>query len=195
MKKINEIFYSIQGEGFNVGTPAIFIRFAKCNLKCSFCDTEYDDGTMMTDEEIVKQVRTYPAELIIITGGEPGLSLDYDLVQALKNAGKRIAVETNGTKELPCNVDWVTISPKDLFCKGADLVLKNADEVKVVYVNKEQDISKYPNLIKADHYYVQPCATGNQEVDVKIVKDAVDYVLKNPLWHLSIQMHKIINIQ
>ena len=113
MKKINEIFYSLQGEGYHTGIPAIFVRFSGCNMKCSFCDTLHEDGIMMSDEEIISEVVKYPASMVVLTGGEPGLWIDESLVDALHNEGKYVCVETNGTCVLPDNVDWVTCSPKE----------------------------------------------------------------------------------
>ena len=106
MKKINEIFYSLQGEGYHTGIPAIFVRFSGCNMKCSFCDTLHEDGIMMSDEEIISEVVKYPASMVVLTGGEPGLWIDESLVDALHNEGKYVCVETNGTCVLPGNVDW-----------------------------------------------------------------------------------------
>lgn len=111
MKKINEIFYSLQGEGFHVGTPAVFVRFSGCNLECEFCDTRHEEGVMMSDEEILEQVCQYPCKTVILTGGEPGLWVDEDLVAALHKAGKYVCIETNGTCVLPESIDWVTCSP------------------------------------------------------------------------------------
>lgn len=113
MKKINEIFYSLQGEGYHTGIPAIFVRFSGCNMKCSFCDTSHEDGVMMSDEEIISEVVKYPAPMVILTGGEPGLWIDEALVDALHNEGKYVCVETNGMCVLPNNIDWVTCSPKE----------------------------------------------------------------------------------
>ena len=113
MRKINEIFYSLQGEGFHTGTPAVFVRFSGCNLKCSFCDTQHEEFRMMTDDEIIAEVCTYPCQMVILTGGEPGLSIDSQLTKALHAAGKYIAIETNGTCVLPEDIDWVTCSPKE----------------------------------------------------------------------------------
>lgn len=129
MKKINEIFYSLQGEGFHVGTPAVFVRFSGCNLKCEFCDTRHEEGVMMSDEEILEQVCQYPCKTVILTGGEPGLWVDEDLVAALHKAGKYVCIETNGTCVLPESIDWVTCSPK----LGASLRVCRMDEVKVVF--------------------------------------------------------------
>ncbi len=100
MRKINEIFYSLQGEGFHTGTPAVFVRFSGCNLRCSFCDTRHEEGVMMTDEEIVEKVSSFPARMVILTGGEPSLWIDKALISRLREAGKQICIETNGTRPL-----------------------------------------------------------------------------------------------
>ena len=119
MRKINEIFYSLQGEGFHTGTPAVFIRFSGCNLKCPFCDTHHEEGTLMSDEEILAEVRKYPARTVILTGGEPSLWIDEELINLLHQAGKFICIETNGTHPLPDGIDWITCSPK----QGGELKL------------------------------------------------------------------------
>ena len=151
MRKINEIFYSLQGEGFHTGTPAVFVRFSGCNLKCSFCDTQHEDGRMMSDDEIIAEVCKYPCRMVILTGGEPGLWIDGKLTAALHAAGKYVAIETNGTCILPEDIDWVTCSPKE----GAILKVSRIDEVKVVYVG--QDV--YENLkLPASHFFLQPCS-------------------------------------
>ena len=90
MRKINEIFYSLQGEGYHTGTPAVFIRFSGCNLKCSFCDTQHEAGTLMTDDEIIAEVSKYPAVTVILTGGEPSLWIDDALIDRLHEAGKYV---------------------------------------------------------------------------------------------------------
>ena len=97
MRKINEIFYSLQGEGYHTGTPAVFIRFSGCNLKCSFCDTRHEEGVLMSDDEIIAEVRKYPAVTVILTGGEPSLWIDEIFIDCLHQAGKYVCIETNGT--------------------------------------------------------------------------------------------------
>lgn len=181
MRKINEIFYSLQGEGFHTGCPAIFVRFSGCNLKCSFCDTKHEDGVMMSDDEIIERVKTYPAKMVILTGGEPSLWIDDEFIERLHEAGKYICIETNGTRKLPNGIDWVTCSPKG----NAPVVIDRVDEVKVVYTN--QDLRPY-EVIPAKHHYLQPCSCQN-------TKEVVELLLKNPSWRLSLQTHKLINIQ
>ena len=93
MRKINEIFYSLQGEGYHTGTAAVFIRFSGCNLKCSFCDTQHEDGILMSDEDIVTEVSKYPAATVILTGGEPSLWIDREFVDCLHQAGSMSALK------------------------------------------------------------------------------------------------------
>ncbi len=181
MKKINEIFYSLQGEGYHSGTPAVFIRFSGCNLKCSFCDTKHEEGTHMSDNEIIEAVSSFPANTVILTGGEPSLQIDDTLIELLHKAGKYICIETNGTHPLPSGIDWITCSPKE----GAPVRLQHIDEVKVVYTG--QDLSAYAAL-KADWHFLQPCSCSNTE-------EVVDYILCHPEWRLSLQTHKLIDIR
>lgn len=190
--KVNEIFYSIQGEGAHAGTPAVFIRFSGCNLKCDFCDTKHQDGQIYTEEEIIAQVAKYPANLVVITGGEPTLQLTQSLVDGINAIGKHVAVETNGTKPLP-RVDWITVSPKQAFVgKIGEPILTLANEVKVIY-DGVHPITDYG--ISATHYYVQPCDTGNKMHNDEIIKNVVQFVKDNPKWKISLQTQKIINVR
>lgn len=196
MYKINEIFHSLQGEGYNTGTASVFIRLSGCNLHCAFCDTRHEEGTMMSLPEIVEQVMRYPnAPLIVLTGGEPSLWIDEDFVAGLKMmTGKRIAIETNGTRPLPHGIDWVTLSPKtDLGDSGnLPVVLTRCDELKVVYLG--QDLTQYNN-ITADHRYLQPCWVSNENDRKRNMQDTVQAVLQHPEWRLSLQIHRILDIQ
>lgn len=180
MKKINEIFYSLQGEGFHTGTPAVFVRFSGCNLKCPFCDTRHEDGVLMSDEEILHEVNKYPARMVILTGGEPSLWIDDAFIDMLHATRKYICIETNGTRPLPEGIDWITCSPKT----GSDLCLKRMDEVKVVYLG--QDIAPYEQL-PAAHFFLQPCSCKNTQ-------ETIACVLQHPRWRLSLQTHKLIDI-
>ena len=198
--KVNEIFYSLQGEGFNTGTPAVFVRLSGCNLQCPFCDTEHAEGKEMTEGEIVEEVSRYKASLVVITGGEPALQLTESLVELLHFLGKTVAVETNGTIELPKNVDWITLSPKDAFLgEKAKPVLTEADELKVVITDDmcrdaRPCVSTYPD-IKIKHRFLQPCDTGNPEKNTQIIKKTIEYCKEHPEWRLSLQTHKILNIR
>lgn len=191
--KINEIFYSVQGEGFHAGTPAVFIRFSGCNLKCPFCDTNHFTGNEMSVSDIIEEITKYPARLIIITGGEPSLFLTDELVNKLHDKGKYVAVETNGTNKLPSSVDWVTLSPKDNFVKNAVPVDQRYDEVKVVF-DGNQNVDKYLS-ISAKQYYLQPCDTGNETLNKEIINKTLEHCMKEGKWRISIQIHKILNVR
>lgn len=190
--KVNEIFYSLQGEGFYTGTASVFIRLSGCNLRCPFCDTDHTRGVEMTEEEIATKVAELPARHVVITGGEPSLFLTESLVQQLHAVGKYVAVETNGTHLLPKNVDWITLSPKDAFVPNAVPVINSCNEIKVVIDQKE--IPDYSH-ITSEHYFLQPCDTGDATQNHAILSHAISYILSHPKWRLSLQTHKIINIQ
>ena len=179
-KKINEIFYSIQGEGFHTGTPMVFIRMAGCNLKCPFCDTKHEEYTEMSDEEIINAIKEYKTPYVCITGGEPMLQLDQNLVNLLFFDGRKVHIETNGTKPMLDNIAWVTLSPK-----YANVVLDKADEVKIVY--EGQDVDKWLHFDTENHY-LQPCSGVNTD-------KVIDYIKNNPLWRISIQTQKLLNFQ
>lgn len=189
LMKINEIFYSLQGEGHYTGTPAVFVRFAGCNLKCSFCDTDFTSFTEMTEDDIVRETGQYPTNHIVITGGEPTLQITASLVSKLHDAGKYVQIETNGTNVLPdgCNIDWVTCSPKYKAVR-----LQHIDELKVVF--EGQDMSQYDGLT-ATEYRLQPCDTQDEGKNKEILRQTIDFILKNPKWKLSLQTHKILNVR
>jgi organic radical activating enzyme len=196
MFRINEIFCSLQGEGYQTGTPAVFVRFSGCNLRCAFCDTRHQEGKMMSIEEIITEVNEYPnAPLLVLTGGEPSLFIDEAFVEKLKQqTGKFIAVETNGTRALPANLDWVTLSPKTGF-EGGDVepcVVKHCDELKVVYLG--QNLKQYDG-IKADYRFLQPCFSEDEKQRQTYMQSCVDAVMKNPSWRLSLQVHRVLNIR
>ena len=111
--RVNDIFYSLQGEGRNTGRAAVFVRFAGCNLRCPFCDTEFDTFREMTAEEIVVAISQFPARFVVLTGGEPTLQVDEAFVDLLHQHGFEVAMESNGTRPAPNNLDWLTVSPKE----------------------------------------------------------------------------------
>lgn len=198
--RVNEIFYSLQGEGYHAGRPAVFVRFSGCNLQCPFCDTQHEAGTEMGEQEIVAAAKLLTPHsslfppLLVITGGEPALQLTATLVALLHQAGFRVAVETNGTLPLPPNVDWVTLSPKSLWL-GPDAapVLQEADELKVLFDGQHAP-SAYDH-IEAAHRFLQPMDTGDADHNAAIIRQAVDYCLEHPQWRLSLQIHKILDIK
>lgn len=189
--KVNEIFYSLQGEGHHTGTAAVFVRLSGCNLRCPFCDTDHTFGRQMTVKEIVEEVTQWPAHLVVVTGGEPALTLTSELVNALHDAGKLVAVETNGTHTLPPEVDWVTLSPKDAFVEGATPILTKCSELKVVFDGGP--VNDYPGIHRA-HQYLQPCDTGDTARNAEITAACINYIKQHPEWRLSLQTHKITHI-
>lgn len=191
--KINEIFYSLQGEGFYAGTPSIFIRFSGCNLDCSFCDTEHQEGELLTEEMILEKIKNFPASHVVLTGGEPSLFITESLIDALHKTGKIVAIETNGTYPLPSNIDWITLSPKDhLRLRNATVVLKRCDELKVVYTG--QELEHYFS-IPAQYYYLQPCDTQNDNENKVNINSVIQHCLKDPRWRISVQLHKLLGVQ
>lgn len=191
---VNECFTSLQGEGYHTGRAAAFVRFAGCNLQCPFCDTDHRAATPMTASEIVDFCRAAQTGFVVLTGGEPGLSVDADLVQALHGAGLYLAVETNGTRPLPAAIDWITLSPKAAFvARGAEPVLTRCNELKVLFTSAEA-FPLYEG-IEAAHRFVQPLDTGCAEKNSAIMQQAVQFCLEHPAWRLSLQTHKWIGIR
>ena len=197
MYRVNEIFYSLQGEGFWTGTPMVFLRLSGCNLQCPFCDTDHAGFREMTADGIVAALKAAggPCGRVCVTGGEPGLQLDRDLVDALHAAGYKVHVETNGTRPLPEGVDWITLSPKtDVKGLKGDgtVILTRVDEVKVVY---EDGVAPQWAAFPADWHFLQPCDTGDARKNEAILTETIDHIQRNPAWRLSLQTHKLLNIQ
>ena len=210
---VKELYYTLQGEGANVGRAAVFCRFAGCNLwtgreadragaVCSFCDTDFvgtdgpGGGKFATPQALAAAVvDAWPQDagrgarpMVVCTGGEPLLQLDAPLVDALHAVGFQIAIETNGTQIAPPGIDWVCVSPK----AGADLVLRAGNELKLVYPQREpQAQPECFASLQFDHFFLQPMDGPDRERNTRL---AVDYCKTNPQWRLSIQMHKVVRI-
>jgi len=209
---VKEIFYTLQGEGANAGRPAVFCRFAGCNLwsgrgedraaaVCRFCDTEFvgtdgpGGGKFATAQELADAVsRAWPARsspaarrLVVCTGGEPLLQLDHAAIAALHGRGFEIAVETNGTIAPPAGLDWVCVSPK----AGAPLVVVRGDELKLVYPQEGAEPERYSHL-DFQHFFLQPMDGPDRERNTTL---AVAYCLAHPEWRLSLQTHKMLGIR
>lgn len=183
--RVNEIFCSVQGEGVHTGTPAVFVRLSGCNRRCPFCDTDHSAFTLMTAREIAAEAGKFVPRCAIVTGGEPSMQLDAELVEALHRSGFRIHVETNGTLPLPEGVDWVTVSPKDPP-EATHYAVREPDEVKIVY--QGQDVEAYRKVFSSPNFLLQPCSGEN-------TAETMVYVLTHPRWRLSLQTHKLINIR
>lgn len=189
--RVNEIFYSLQGEGFYAGTPAVFVRFSGCNLQCPFCDTAHTAFRDLTEEAVVAAVAEWPARHVVLTGGEPSLQLTATLVDKLHEAGKYVAVETNGTHVLPPAVDWVTLSPKGTWLADsgrAKVVLRGCDELKMVFTGTPPVL---PEGVVARHLFLQPCDCGDAGRNAALVDAVIRYCKAHPAWRLSLQLHKI----
>ena len=207
MYKVNEIFYTLQGEGAHAGIPAVFVRFSGCNLRCPWCDTDFADSTPMTAEEIVNEMLSLydlpnvRRKMCVLTGGEPSLQVDKPLLDALHAAGFYICIETNGTRPLPEGIDWITCSPKE----GTKLALTNVHEVKVVFTGT-YDPEVWRTKIEAEHWMLQPLRyTGEWLLEHAVdeweddrndnLDDTVRYILSHPFWRLSVQLHKIVGLR
>lgn len=203
--KVNEIFYSLQGEGCFTGTPAVFVRLSGCNLRCDFCDTDHDEGIEMTAEEIANAVAAYPTHHVVITGGEPALQLSDVLVDALHRMGAFVQIETNGTLRLPENtsqmLDWVTVSPK----YGRPPAINRIDELKVVFDMDHTDhIASLSQWLDSEDIdpaqmpeatLLQPCSRPDSEWNAENLRRCIAYILNNPRWRLSLQTHKLLDIR
>ena len=208
MYKIKEIYFTLQGEGFHTGRPAVFVRFSGCNLWsgreqdrseaiCNWCDTDFlgQDGIIggkYSEGELIKRIRklwkkdVFSNPYVVCTGGEPLLQLDENLIKAIHIAGFEIGIETNGTIIPPSGIDWVCVSPK----ANANFILKNGNELKVVYPQCGINPKIYEKL-DFDYFYVQPMDGPNQKVNIK---KSEKFVRTHPKWKLSLQTHKTLGI-
>jgi 7-carboxy-7-deazaguanine synthase len=198
--KVNEVFYSLQGEGVRAGEPSIFVRLTGCNLKCNgewvgdketgvfqpICDTEFVSGMPLTLDALLERVRKVGKECrwIVLTGGEPGLQVDEAMVAGLHGAGYKLAIETNGTVDLSgLGLDWVTVSPK-----VAEHAIKQKVAHEVKYVRGVgQGIPR--TVVEAQHHLISP-AFGGSDLDREVLDWCIKLCLDNPPWRLSVQQHK-----
>jgi len=208
---VKEIFYSLQGEGANTGRPAVFCRFAGCNLwsgreedraeaTCSFCDTDFTGtggpgGGRFADPDAlaVAVADLWPwlsgcgEPLVVCTGGEPLLQLDEALLDMLHSRGFQVAVETNGTRVPPPGLDWICVSPK----VGAPLRLTWGDELKLVYPQPGIDPDRLTALA-FQHFFLQPMDGPDRDRNTRL---SIEYCLAHPRWRLSLQTHKIVGLR
>ena len=217
MYSVKEVFYTLQGEGANTGRPAVFCRFSGCNLwsglekhrskaMCTFCDTDFrgtdglGGGQFATAEALAHHARSFwPAgssisPFIVCTGGEPLLQLDQPLIDALHASQFEIAVETNGTREVPAGIDWLTVSPKG----NAKVVVTECDELKLVYPQHNAMPEKFTQ-IKARYYFLTPVADPRIHDDPRLYRskatqETIRYCLEHQQWRLNLQAHKVVDI-
>lgn len=194
---INEIFYSLQGEGINAGRAAIFIRFAKCNLRCSYCDTDFEEGVEMSIAEVERAIEAYPSRFIVWTGGEPTLQLTEDILAHFRLLGYEQAIETNGTRRPPRGLDYITCSPKPEAMKRLHESFPNGVSEFRFPIGAEGDLPPaIEDLPLAKAYLVSPIFVGEKmgELDKQALERCVQFVQDNPRWRLSLQLHKLIHI-
>ena len=190
--KVNEIFYSLQGEGARAGEPSIFIRLSGCNLNCSFCDTDFSFGRTMTVEEILHEIGAFGCNRIVWTGGEPTLQLTDQIIAFFKEKGYWQAIETNGTHRVPLGIDYIACSPKRDFEKIRDLIPEvNELRFPMQAGDPLPDISLLP---KAEKYLLSPVFNGNILVPEN-VSHCIELIKAHPTWGLSLQIHKLIGIR
>ena len=209
---VREIYYTLQGEGAQTGRPAVFLRFAGCNLwsglekdraaaVCNFCDTEFvgtggpGGGKFRSAEDLASAVRdewhqseSTAKPYVVCTGGEPLLQLDSEAIDALHAAGFEIGVETNGTIPAPDGIDWLCVSPKG----DAGIRQSSGDELKLVYPQAEAAAQpeRFTDLA-FDHFFIQPLDNADKNANTRA---AIQYCLDHPRWRLSLQTHKLIGI-
>ncbi len=208
---VKEIYYTLQGEGANTGRPAVFCRFAGCNLWsgkehdrsaaiCRFCDTDFlgtngpNGGRFASSGALADAVLgEYSGKgssfrpLVVCTGGEPLLQLNDALIKAFHARGFAVAVETNGTLHPPVGIDWLCVSPK----AGAQLVARSGDELKLVFPQPGADPKEFEEL-RFRHYFLQPMDGPKREENTR---SSIQYCLDHPQWRLSLQTHKYLNIR
>jgi len=212
MYLVKEIYYTLQGEGAQVGRPAVFCRFSRCNLWtgresqrasaiCQFCDTDFvgtdgpGGGRFATPTALAAAVRAAwggdtdsgGEPYVVCTGGEPLLQLDVPAIDALHDAGFSVGVETNGTQSAPAGLDWVCVSPK----AGAPLVLDRGDELKLVYPQPGAPPESFEHLTFG-RFLLQPMDGPDRDRNTTL---AIDYCLAHPRWRLSLQTHKYTGIR
>ncbi len=206
--RIKEIYFTQQGEGKNTGKNFVFVRFSGCNLWsgkeknresaiCKFCDTDFYgvdgvNGGIYEAKELVRMIKSLwmvdsnPVSAVL-TGGEPLLQLDDELIQELKKEDIYIAIETNGTLLAPDGIDWICMSPK----AGTEIKLRSGSEIKVVYPQKDLDPDKFSDL-DFENFFIQPM--DSKELESNVAK-SIKFCMDNPKWRLSLQTHKILGIR
>jgi len=189
--KVNEIFYSLQGEGARAGQPTLFIRLSGCDLSCGFCDTEFKSGTEVPDSLLLERVKQNGCEWVTWTGGEPMLQLRSETVNLFKANGLKQSLETNGGHPVPFDIDWLVVSPKVSEHVLARNFPNGVDELRYAWHCGKLSVP-VPD-IPASHKYLSPIFDGNEQ-NLANLKHCVALCKKNPEWRLSIQQHKLWNI-
>ena len=206
--RIKEIYFTQQGEGSNTGRDFVFVRFSGCNLWsgkeknrksaiCQFCDTDFYgtdgiNGGVYSAQQLIEKIKSLWVSrddniAVVLTGGEPLLQVNDELVAALKQEQIYIAVETNGTLDAPNHIDWICMSPK----ANTDIKLKKGNEIKVIFPQESLDPEKF-SLFDFSEFYLQPMDSNKYQENLNAT---ITYCQKNPKWKLSLQTHKILGIR
>ena len=206
--RIKEIYFTQQGEGSNTGRDFVFVRFSGCNLWsgkeknrksaiCQFCDTDFYgtdgiNGGVYSAKQLIEKIKSLWVSrddniAVVLTGGEPLLQVNDELVGALKQEQIYIAVETNGTLEAPDKIDWICMSPK----ANTEIKLKKGNEIKVIFPQESLDLEKF-SLFDFSEFYLQPMDSNEYQENLNAT---ITYCQKNPKWKLSLQTHKILGIR
>ena len=206
---VKEIHYTLQGEGANTGRPIVLLRFAGCNLwsgreedrgtaACGFCDTDIvgtdgkNGGSFETAGDLSRAIEaiwkapTRKRRMVLCTGGEPLLQLDRPLIDRLHGRGFEVAIESNGTMEVPRGVDWICVSPK----AGSELVQRSGNELKLVFPQEGALPEDFESLA-FDHFFLQPLDGTERAQNTRL---AMEYCMANPKWSLSLQTHKLLGL-
>ena len=206
--RIKEIYFTQQGEGSNTGRDFVFVRFSGCNLWsgkeknrksaiCQFCDTDFYgtdgiNGGVYSAKQLIEKIKSLwvsrdDSIAVVLTGGEPLLQVNDQLVAALKQEQIYIAVETNGTLDAPDHIDWICMSPK----ANTEIKLKKGNEIKVIFPQESLDPEKF-SLFDFSEFYLQPMDSNKYQENLNAT---ITYCQKNPKWKLSLQTHKILGIR
>ena len=206
--RIKEIYFTQQGEGSNTGRDFVFVRFSGCNLWsgkeknrksaiCQFCDTDFYgtdgiNGGVYSAKQLIEKIKSLWVSrdnniAVVLTGGEPLLQVNDELVAALKQEQIYIAVETNGTLDAPDHIDWICMSPK----ANTEIKLKKGHEIKVIFPQESLDPEKF-SLFDFSEFYLQPMDSNKYQENLNAT---ITYCQKNPKWKLSLQTHKILGIR
>ena len=206
--RIKEIYFTQQGEGSNTGRDFVFVRFSGCNLWsgkeknrksaiCQFCDTDFYgtdgiNGGIYSAKQLIEKIKSLWVSrddniAVVLTGGEPLLQVNDELVAALKQEQIYIAVETNGTLDAPDHIDWICMSPK----ANTEIKLKKGNEIKVIFPQESLDLEKF-SLFDFSEFYLQPMDSNEYQENLNAT---ITYCQKNPKWKLSLQTHKILGIR
>jgi organic radical activating enzyme len=191
--QVNEIFYSLQGEGGRQGEASVFIRLTGCNQKCDFCDTDFAEGKEMQTIEILDYIRQFPCRWIVWTGGEPTLQLTDEILLIFQKAGFRQAIESNGHRPLSTLLDYTVVSPKG----NSNYARKNNFKVNEIRlpIQKGDNIPAIESLPAADQYFLSPVFTSEKAATKANIDYCVEQIKQHPEWRLSLQIHKLIGIE